>query len=406
MSFRRLFQWLGLSAAARTIGVLVMIGALWTEHRSAITLPAPTGPFAVGRSVEAWTDPTRTDALAPRPGTKSELLLWLWYPSASPAVASPDDYLPAYIKTVLDRESAPATWLGLLTRDLSKVHAHSVRQPDVAGDHAPYPVAILRGGASVSVMTYTTLAEDLASHGYVVVGIDAPYRTGAVVFPDGRIARRTNENNPELCWGRPDQTQCLARLMAAWIADITFVVDRLAQLNTDSSSRFHGRLDSSHIGVFGHSFGGAQAAQFCHQDTRCKAGADIDGAPFGSVIQSGINVPFLFLVSGEGDFSTNAENRQILADIQSIYDRLPPDGRERLKIQGASHFTFTDDGALLKSGLIRGLLRLFGKLRIDAGRQLGITAYCVRSFFDAHLSGRSGGQVPIATPEFSEIQPF
>jgi len=49
------------------------------------------------------------------------------------------------------------------------------------------------------VLAYSTLAEDLASHGYVVVGFDAPYRTGVVVFPDGRVIRETPENNPELC---------------------------------------------------------------------------------------------------------------------------------------------------------------------------------------------------------------
>jgi predicted dienelactone hydrolase len=57
-------------------------------------------------------------------------------------------------------------------------------------------VVILRAGASLEVLSYSTLAEDLASHGYVVVGIDAPYRTWTVVFPGGRVLRRTPENNP------------------------------------------------------------------------------------------------------------------------------------------------------------------------------------------------------------------
>jgi hypothetical protein len=35
----------------------------------------------------------------------------------------------------------------------------------------------MRGGASAPVANYSTLAEDLASHGFVVVGFDAPYRT-------------------------------------------------------------------------------------------------------------------------------------------------------------------------------------------------------------------------------------
>ena len=56
-----------------------------------------------------------------------------------------------------------------------------------------------------------------------------------------------------------------------------------------------------------------------------------------------------------------------------------------LTIRGANHFTFSDDGALLKSYLLRGALRVFGKLGIDGRRQLAVTAYCVHSFFDTYL---------------------
>jgi hypothetical protein len=66
------------------------------------------------------------------------------------------------------------------------------------------------------------------------------------------------------------------------------------------------------------------ALQFCHEDSRCKAGIDIDGAPHGSVIQAGLRQPFMFLLSDHGDGSDPA-SIQIGADIQSIYDRIPPD---------------------------------------------------------------------------------
>ncbi len=129
----------------------------------------------------------------------------------------------------------------LLTRDLSRVHAHSIRNADVSSQQRSYPVVIMRAGASAEVTNYTTLAEDLASHGYVVVGFDAPYRTSVVVFPDGRVRRRTPENNPELCSG-PEQARCVNKLLTAWTADIAFILDQLERLNTaDASRRFAGR---------------------------------------------------------------------------------------------------------------------------------------------------------------------
>src|SRR5207249_12323590 len=77
-----------------------------------------------------------------------------------------------------------------------------------------------------------------------------------------------------------------------------------------ASGKFTGRLDMSRVGVFGHSLGGATAAQFCHDDSRCKAGIDVDGAPLGSVIRDGIPRPFMFLLSEHGG-SSDAESRPI-----------------------------------------------------------------------------------------------
>jgi predicted dienelactone hydrolase len=265
----------------------------------------------------------------------------------------------------------------------------------------------MRAGASLEVWNYSALAEDLASHGYVVVGFDAPYRTGVVVFPDGRMMTRTPENNPELCENQEQaqQVRCVHKVLTAWTGDIAFVLDRLEQLNTsDPSGKFTGRLDMTRVGVFGHSFGGAQAAQFCSQDSRCKAGIDVDGSLHGSVIQAGIHKPFMFLLSGQGDFSSDAEIRQIEADIQSVYDRLPADGRLRIVIRGANHFLFSDDGALLKSRMVLRMLRMLGILGIDGRRQLAVTSYCLHSFFDVYLEKTGPSRLKISSPLYPEIQ--
>ncbi len=78
------------------LGLAVLLGALWLDHRTEVTLPMPTGPFAVGRAMYAWADDVHSDTLAPVPGTKRELLVWMWYP-AVPRQRSQtiDDYLPA-----------------------------------------------------------------------------------------------------------------------------------------------------------------------------------------------------------------------------------------------------------------------------------------------------------------------
>ena len=415
---RRLLRGVTALTMLGLVGVVGLLGSLWLERRSEVTLPTPTGPFAVGRAVQVWVDDEHRDPVAPAPGARRELLVWLWYPAAAPVSgAVSDDYNPEWRREASARASAAAPprpaplivrvlspVMSLLTRDESRVHAHSLRDPDLATASRPFPVVVMRGGASTSVANYTTLAEDLASHGYLVVGPDAPYRTGRVAFPDGRVIDRTPENDPELYSGAEFQ-RVGHRLLGAWTADIAFVLDRLEQLNASNApGKFAGRLDLIRVGVFGHSFGGAQAAQFCSEDSRCKAGIDIDGAPLGRVLQTGIDRPFMFLLSDHGRES-DPESLKIKADIKSIYDRLPLDGRSLVEIRGAFHFTFSDDGALLKSSLVRGVLRLFGRLGMDGRRQLAVTSYCVRSFFDAHLKGGGAGQsLNLPSPSYPEIR--
>lgn len=173
------------------------------------------------------------------------------------------------------------------------------------------------------------------------------------------------------------------KLLEAWTSDIGFVIDHL-----NTAEWFAGKPDLNRVGVFGHSFGGAQAAQFCSQDPRCKAGIDIDGLLVGPVIQTGIHTPFMFLLS-DHSHESDPEAGRVMADIQSVYERVPAGERLRVMIRGALHYTFSDDGALLKSRLMRGVLRALGMLSIDGPRHLEVTEYCVRTFFDAYLKGGS-----------------
>jgi dienelactone hydrolase len=400
----RIFKVFALLAMLGVLGLSALFVSLWLEHRTEVALPAPTGPFAVGRAIYDWTDDTNLDTLAPVPGTKRELLGWIWYPATVGQSDVIDDYLPTTVRAAVETDRG-ALLSKFLTRDLSKVHAHSLRNSAVSPQQGSYPVLVMRAGASLEIWNYSTLAEDLASHGYVVVGFDAPYRTFTVAFPDGRVMRRIPENNPELCLEKTSQEQdrCANRLLNAWTSDIAFVLDRLGQLNaSDASGKFTGRLDMTRVGVFGHSFGGAAAALFCHEDSRCKAGIDVDGAPYGSVVQAGIDRPFMFLLSDHSGESGH-ENSQVGANIQSIYDHLPPDGRAFLEIRGASHFLFSDDGALLKSHIVLRTLRMLGIVGIDGHRQLAVTAYCLRTFFDTYLKGTGAPPLKIPSPLYPEI---
>jgi len=402
----RVIKTLVVVALFAVVAIAVLMGLMWLDHKRETLLPAPSGPFAVGRTTYVWSDPARVDPMAPQPGSTRELLAWIWYPAAPRQPSQTlDDYLLAPWRTALERQSG-ALLTQFLTRDLSRVRAHSVRDAEVSPQQHSYPVVLMRAGLAALTTDYTTLAEDLASHGYVVVGFDAPYRSFVVVFPDGRVIARAPQNNADLVSG-PPQEQLANKMAQSWSADMGFALDQLERLNTsDPSGRFLGRLDTQRAGVFGHSLGGATALQFCHDDSRCKAGIDVDGAPLGSVVADGVTQPFMFLLSdhkGESSAGQPEAIRQAGANIHSIYDRLPGDRRWMIMIRGASHYRFSDDGAMLKSPLVMGVLRAVGVVRLDGRRQVALTAHYIRTFFDVYLKGAPPSQLS-GQPEYPEIE--
>src|ERR1700737_1296377 len=120
------------------LGVGLLLASLWLEHRTETTLPTPTGSFSVGRAIYAWADEGHSDTLAPVPGTKRELVVWIWYPSAAgQSAALMDDYLPAPLRAAVERDRGPLIG-DFLTRDLSRVHAHSIHNADVPPQQRSY----------------------------------------------------------------------------------------------------------------------------------------------------------------------------------------------------------------------------------------------------------------------------
>jgi pimeloyl-ACP methyl ester carboxylesterase len=154
--------------------------------------------------------------------------------------------------------------------------------------------------------------------------------------------------------------------------------------------------------MFGHSFGGAQTLQFCHDDPRCKAGIDIDGAPYGSVVQEGLKQPVLFLLSDHSRDTADPASEQILANFQSIHDRLPG-GRRYVTIRGANHFSFSDQ-MLVKSQYVIGLMRLLGVSRLEGRRGLAITSEYVHAFFDVYLKDAPADLLKKPSQLYPEVQ--
>ena len=396
----RLVKAVGVLALIAVAGLTVLLAALWVDYGRSTPLPDLSGSYKVGRTTYVWRDETRVNPYAPVAATKQDLAVWIWYPAAPTTSPRKSEYLPEYWSRALVRHEGFI--LGrLLSRDLTRVEVHSWSDADVSSEQAMYPVVILRAGGGALSSDYTTLAENLASHGYIVVSFDAPYRTVITAFPDGRVALRAAGGDFDRMPSSATQ-RLVTQLMSAWIADFKFVLDQLQELNAnDRTGRFKGKFDMQKVGIAGHSLGGATAAQFCHDDPRCTAGIDIDGMPFGNVIQDGLHQPFFFLMSDHSKES-GSEPQTVERNIESIYDHVPEGKRWGMTIAGANHFTFSDQ-MFTKSPILMFFLRRAGVMgSLENRRGLAITSACVHTFFDVYLKGAPADEMnslPALYPE-------
>ncbi len=386
---RRIRRLLGITFLGALIVGVLAAGSGWAvlqvRRHQPRTLPAPTGVFAVGRAVFDWTDVARPALFAANDRTGRELVVWLWYPAAPAPGAPTAPYVPPQWAKVRDAEHGAGA---VLFQASDSVRTHAIADAPVSPQRPQYPVLVLEPGMGRLPTDYTSLAEELASHGYAVAGIAPTYSANVVVFPDGRVVRSVRDAQIESIEDRAAGD----RLVGVWGNDVTFTLDQLTALARDTASRFAGKLNLDHVGLLGHSFGGATALDVCQRERRCAAAIDLDGSPFGSVVQTGLGKPMMCILSEpptEGD----------LTMLRRVAAATPQGSAYLLTIAGTRHFNFADDAVMMSP------LRLFGLLGpIDGARGLQITREYVRAFFDTFLLGSRSPLLRGASGLYPEVR--
>jgi predicted dienelactone hydrolase len=257
----------------------------------------------------------------------------------------------------------------------------------------------------------TVQVEELASHGFVVVGIDHPYSTVLTVFPDGRAAQTVLGN-----WMDFSSEETFARCVRASEeqvrlrgADVRFVLDEIERLNKADPQRvFTGRIDTSQVGIFGHSFGGAVSAEACATDPRFKAGVNLDGMLFGTAKTKSIGKPMMVFSDGtlvatpaEVAAASGRVRREwtfITEDDRCIRQRLSESGGYLLTVHGAKHMDFCD------SPFYSPVKRLTQAGPIQPERCMKIINAYVVAFFRAKLTGEREPLLDASDSPFAEVE--
>lgn len=331
-------------ASAVLLSLVAFAGATAAWALPPVFVVAGTGDYAVAIDTTVWSDDSRDahgetvadhgETVADRgetvAGGHRSIPVTVWYPTdgeGDPAPYLPDrDHAAEFTGAVAAQYGLPAVALDSLHRARG---AAIWRGNPAAGS---FPIVIASPGAGSTRWFFTSWAQELASHGIVVIAVDHPYDAAAVELSDGSLALSESRStgDDQLDQARADQD---TRVRAA---DLRAIIDRISSGRSGLPAL--ASADPGLIIAAGHSMGGAAAIEAARLDDRIAGVIDIDGMPR-SPEGTRLAVPFLAVVAGDAD-----DNPSYSAAI----DELIADGRgARVTLDGVTHFGLVDVGLLI-----------------------------------------------------------
>ncbi|OCT12176.1 dienelactone hydrolase [Paenibacillus pectinilyticus] len=394
-----------LASAYTAIAIMLVVTACLMYAFPVFKLPQPTGEFKVGTQAFHFVDTNREEIFDETRDGKRELMVQVWYP----AQASTGKYAPFIPDTQILRYMAANYGLpGFTLQHLKYVSSHAYPGAEISSAQTSYPLILANPGFGSSRFLHTSQAENLASHGYIVAVIDHTYNTFATKFPDGRIT--TIQTNDLFSPDHDYRTESGNRdkLGKVLTDDVAYILDQFELIQSGQMpSQLKGRIDLGHVGVFGHSIGGATAYDASY-DPRIAVGIDLDGGLYRLRDRDGLRKPFLFMNS-ESEFKrlkmvmdnhvyTEAELKrmgntrewmdQVTEDKKVELERMRQSvdsGGQFLYIGNSEHLNFTDVQFISP---IFKMLGITGKIAPERANSV-INAYML-DFFDRYLKNQGG----------------
>ena len=332
-----------------SIIIISFLAILTGTRRAENKLPEPSGKYPAGVTYLSLTDSSRKELFDNNKNSYRDLTIKVWYPTGKKSAS----------ELYLEDPDRIISLFGF-SNTYRTLRTNSSKGIKISADKEMYPVLIFSHGWGEHYSQNTILMEELASHGYIVFSIAHHYECKFSFYPDGRfITIDDNSNrlrniineqmNPaameifnkmanvtddyyrekifeESCEIMP---VLLKESPVYWAEDIKFMINELLNINK-LNDLLKTKLDLDRIGVFGMSMGGIATNEVCLADKRVKAGINIDGGLYGSVLKKDIITPFLFINSQRYSGYGNLFNRKVANESFSV------------TILNSDHYNFSD----------------------------------------------------------------
>jgi hypothetical protein len=371
-------------------------------------LPKVNGQFKVGRTTIYMMDKDRP--ALPGLTDPREWVVTVFYPADPEANATPGPYAEeplntAYTENILTNESAGA---------LDHIHSNAFWNSAADRSVGKFPVLLFSPGGGEQPLFYSSLLEQISSHGYIIVAVPEPFDTPVIPLPDGRVLRSAQMTDwckqNDLCQkamkGDQAATEEITNVMKDDRAkDMMFTLTELENINHENPI-LAGIFDLDKVGVFGHSFGGASAVRIGQLDHRVNAVTVLDSDIY-YVIPSDskpLSQPVLYMTASNIDESP--QGLEAISKSNALADAYFSSGAPYyfINIAGTTHQSFQPDAMFLAPYIsIGGENVTLNASDTTPARITQVISTYVIAFFDQYLKGIDQTLLAGSSNSFPEI---